>query len=210
MAIKHRQGDEIDLDISQLVAGEMAVCTDTGKIVVKLAGENYLVLADSESVKIVQDALADKAPLKHTHSMADISDMISSGIILYDNADGDNTSETLELSDSSNNYSAIEVIYGTPSTRHSVRCAVGDANPTIMSIIGGDETSISIYSSAFLIQDNALLRDTALSDALDKIAPSEQRFAINYPAEGELAVINTVRNSEDGYYISIYRVIAYK
>lgn len=211
MAIQHRKGSETDLDVSQLKAGEMAVCTDTGKIVIKLAGENYIVLADSKNIEALNTALENKAPLEHKHSMADIEDMAASGgTILYENADGDNTSETITLSDSVENYNMLEVVYGAAATRQTVRCMVGDTAPTIMSLVGGNDASISIFSGAFLTKDDTLLRGTALSDALGKTTLSERSFSVIHNTEGELAVTGAVRTAAEGYYISIYRVIAYK
>lgn len=73
MAIQMRRGNEADLDISQLKSGEIAVCTDTGKIIVKLAGENYLTLTDmpelSENFENEITALT-KVVENHTHKYA--------------------------------------------------------------------------------------------------------------------------------------------
>ena len=52
MAIQLRRGNEADLDISRLKPGELAVCLDSGKIIVKLTGNNYLTLAD---VSVIPD-----------------------------------------------------------------------------------------------------------------------------------------------------------
>lgn len=50
MAIQLRRGNEADLDISRLKSGELAVCLDSGKIIVKLTGNNYLTLADVSEI----------------------------------------------------------------------------------------------------------------------------------------------------------------
>ena len=64
MAIQLRRGNEADLDISQLKPGEAAVCLDSGKIIVKLSGGNYLTLTDTDAIEQILDG---KAPASHTH-----------------------------------------------------------------------------------------------------------------------------------------------
>lgn len=64
MAIQLRRGNEADLDISRLMPGEAAVCLDSGKIIVKLSGGNYLTLTDTDAI---QEIVAGKAPASHSH-----------------------------------------------------------------------------------------------------------------------------------------------
>ncbi len=81
MAIQLRRGNETDLDISRLQPGETAVCLDTGKIIVKLTGGNYLTLTDTSALRAIVDGKADSnhnhsgvyAPASHTHAQADIT-----------------------------------------------------------------------------------------------------------------------------------------
>ena len=70
MAIQLRRGNEADLDISQLKPGEAAVCLDSGKIIVKLSGGNYLTLTDTDAI---QEIVAGKAAASHTHAQSDIT-----------------------------------------------------------------------------------------------------------------------------------------
>ena len=70
MAIQLRRGNEADLDISQLKSGEAAVCLDSGKIIVKLSGGNYLTLTDTDAI---QEIVAGKAAASHTHAQSDIT-----------------------------------------------------------------------------------------------------------------------------------------
>lgn len=203
MAIQMRRGNEADLDISQLEAGEIAVCVDTGKTVIKLAGENYIVLADSKSVEELNTVLELKAPLEHRHSIADIDGVDVGSTVLYDNPDGDNTSETIALSDNAENYSMLEVVYGTAATRQTVRCAAGDTDPTIMSLVGGNDASMSFFSGAFLPQGDTLLRGTALSTALGQTTLSERSFSIVHDTDGELAFLGSSKTSAEGYYIKM-------
>ena len=80
MAIQLRRGNETDLDISRLQPGETAVCLDTGKIIVKLTGGNYLTLTDTSALRAIVDGKADSnhnhsgvyAPASHTHAQANI------------------------------------------------------------------------------------------------------------------------------------------
>ncbi len=64
MAIQIRRGNEADLDISQLKAGELAACLDTQKIIVKLSGGNYLTLTDVPALRQIVDG---KAASDHNH-----------------------------------------------------------------------------------------------------------------------------------------------
>lgn len=70
MAIQLRRGNETDLDISRLQPGETAVCLDTGKIIVKLTGGNYLTLTDTDAI---QEIVAGKADASHTHAQSDVT-----------------------------------------------------------------------------------------------------------------------------------------
>lgn len=70
MAIQLRRGNEADLDISQLRPGETAVCLDSGKMIVKLSGGNYLTLTDTDAI---QEIVAGKAAASHTHGQSDIT-----------------------------------------------------------------------------------------------------------------------------------------
>ena len=72
MAIQLRRGNEADLDISQLRPGEVAVCLDSGKMIVKLSGGNYLTLTDTDAI---QEIVAGKAPASHTHTKSQITDL---------------------------------------------------------------------------------------------------------------------------------------
>ena len=72
MAIQLRRGNETDLDISRLQPGETAVCLDTGKIIVKLTGGNYLTLTDTDAI---QEIVAGKAAASHTHVKSDVTDL---------------------------------------------------------------------------------------------------------------------------------------
>ena len=74
MAIQLRRGNEADLDISQLRPGEVAVCLDSGKMIVKLSGGNYLTLTDTDAI---QEIVAGKAPASHTHTKSQITDLAS-------------------------------------------------------------------------------------------------------------------------------------
>ena len=73
MAIQLRRGNEADLDISQLRPGEVAVCLDTGKIIVKLTGGNYLTLTDTDAI---QEIVAGKAAASHTHGQSDVTGLV--------------------------------------------------------------------------------------------------------------------------------------
>lgn len=83
MAIQMRRGNEADLDISQLKAGEMAICTDVGKIIVKLAGEAYLTLTDMPDLqKKIEDKMGEltteiiaEVGKSHTHNMSQVIDL---------------------------------------------------------------------------------------------------------------------------------------
>ena len=59
MAIQIRRGDEADLDIARLKAGELAVCLDTGKFIVKLSGGNYLTLTDMPALRQIVEGKAN-------------------------------------------------------------------------------------------------------------------------------------------------------
>lgn len=72
MAIQMRRGNETDLDITQLKPGEIAVCLDTGKIIVKLSSGNYLTLTDTDTI---QQIVAGKAAASHTHTKSQITDL---------------------------------------------------------------------------------------------------------------------------------------
>ena len=72
MAIQMRRGNETDLDITQLKPGEIAVCLDTGKIIVKLSGGNYLTLTDTDAI---QEIVNGKAAAVHSHAQTDITDL---------------------------------------------------------------------------------------------------------------------------------------
>lgn len=69
MAIQMRRGNEADLDISQLKAGEIAVCLDTGKTIIKLAGENYMTLTDTPELREIVDGKSDAG---HTHIKSEV------------------------------------------------------------------------------------------------------------------------------------------
>lgn len=73
MAIQLRRGNETDLDISRLQPGETAVCLDTGKIIVKLTGGNYLTLTDTDAI---QEIVAGKAAASHTHGQSDVTGLV--------------------------------------------------------------------------------------------------------------------------------------
>ena len=70
MAIQMRRGNEADLDITQLKPGEIAVCLDTGKIIVKLSSSNYLTLTDTDTI---QQIVAGKAASARSHAQADVT-----------------------------------------------------------------------------------------------------------------------------------------
>ena len=72
MAIQMRRGNEADLDITQLKPGEIAVCLDTGKIIVKLSSGNYLTLTDTDAI---QEIVNGKAAASHTHAQSDITEL---------------------------------------------------------------------------------------------------------------------------------------
>ena len=72
MAIQLRRGNEADLDISRLRPGEAAVCLDSGKIIVKLTGNNYLTLTDTPELRELVDG---KAAAAHSHAQTDITDL---------------------------------------------------------------------------------------------------------------------------------------
>ena len=63
MAIQIRRGNEADLDISQLKAGELAACLDTQKIIVKLSGGNYLTLTDVPALRQIVDGKANASDI---------------------------------------------------------------------------------------------------------------------------------------------------
>ena len=67
MAIQLRRGNEADLDISQLKPGEAAICLDSGKVIIKLAGGNYLTLTDSVELSAL---ISGKADASHSHETA--------------------------------------------------------------------------------------------------------------------------------------------
>lgn len=77
MAIQMRRGNEADLDISQLKAGEVAVCLDKSKMIVKLTGENYLTLTDmpelrkffENEIMTLNKAVEEKAEKNHNHDV---------------------------------------------------------------------------------------------------------------------------------------------
>lgn len=69
MAIQMRRGNEADLDISQLKAGEIAVCLDTGKTIIKLASENYMTLTDTPELREIVDGKSD---VGHTHIKSEV------------------------------------------------------------------------------------------------------------------------------------------
>ena len=64
MAIQLRRGHQGDLDITKLLPGEAAVCLDTGKVIVKLAGGNYLTLTDTPELRAIVDGKVDAEPNK--------------------------------------------------------------------------------------------------------------------------------------------------
>lgn len=64
MAIQMRRGNEADLDISKLKAGEIAICLDTQKMIVKLTGSNYLTLSDMPELS---EMVNSKADVGHNH-----------------------------------------------------------------------------------------------------------------------------------------------
>lgn len=64
MAIQMRRGNEADLDIPKLKAGEIAVCLDTKKMIVKLTGNNYLTLSDMPQLREIVEG---KANANHNH-----------------------------------------------------------------------------------------------------------------------------------------------
>lgn len=70
MAIQLRRGHQGDLDITKLLPGEAAVCLDTGKVIVKLAGGNYLTLTDTPELRAIVDG---KANASHTHAQSDVT-----------------------------------------------------------------------------------------------------------------------------------------
>ena len=70
MAIQIRRGNEADLDIARLAPGELAACLDSGKVIVKLSGGNYLTLTDTDAI---QEIVAGKAAASHTHAQSDIT-----------------------------------------------------------------------------------------------------------------------------------------
>lgn len=70
MAIQLRRGHQGDLDITKLLPGEAAVCLDTGKVIVKLAGGNYLTLTDTPELRAIVDG---KAPASHSHAPTDVT-----------------------------------------------------------------------------------------------------------------------------------------
>ncbi len=72
MAIQMRRGNEADLDISRLLPGELAICLDAGKVIIKLAGGNYLTLTDSVALSAL---ISGKAPASHTHTKSQITDL---------------------------------------------------------------------------------------------------------------------------------------
>ena len=72
MAIQMRRGNEADLDISRLLPGELAICLDTGKVIIKLAGGNYLTLTDSVALSAL---ISGKADASHTHTKSQITDL---------------------------------------------------------------------------------------------------------------------------------------
>ena len=78
MAIQLRRGNEADLDISRLRPGETAVCLDTGKVFVKLAGENYLVLANASEIPDVSSFITRSVnDLVHYYSKAETDEALS-------------------------------------------------------------------------------------------------------------------------------------
>ena len=70
MAIQLRRGNQADLDMTQLLPGELAVCLDTGKVIVMLTGGNYLTLTDTPELRAIVDG---KAPALHSHALADVT-----------------------------------------------------------------------------------------------------------------------------------------
>lgn len=64
MAIQMRRGNQADLDISKLKAGEIAVCLDTKKMIVKLTANNYLTLSDMPELREIVNSKADS---NHNH-----------------------------------------------------------------------------------------------------------------------------------------------
>ena len=70
MAIQIRRGNEADLDIARLAPGELAACLDSGKVIVKLSGGNYLTLTDTPALRAIVEGKADAS---HTHAPSDIT-----------------------------------------------------------------------------------------------------------------------------------------
>ena len=70
MAIQIRRGNEADLDIARLAPGELAACLDSGKVIVKLSGGNYLTLTATPALRAIVEGKADAS---HTHAPSDIT-----------------------------------------------------------------------------------------------------------------------------------------
>lgn len=150
MAIQIRRGNEANLDISQLKPGELAVCLDSGKVIVKLSGGNYLTLTDTPALRAIVEGKADAS---HTHAQSDItglaealagkqaaltfdgtptegsSNPVTSGgvyeaiekqAILFDSPN--NTSSSITLNDDAINYKYIEVYASLSENGNYICC----------------------------------------------------------------------------------------
>lgn len=117
--------------------------------------------------------------------------------VLYENTDGNNTSDTITLSDDVTNYSYIEVIYGISDSVSSARASVGQT--VAMSITQSDTDCFKITTGTATLSGTKLTRGAE---------GTERQLIINHATEGQLDFSGSTPDS--GYYIRIYRVIGYK
>ena len=194
MAIQLRRGNEADLDISRLRPGEAAVCLDSGKIIVKLTGNNYLTLTDTPELRELVDG---KAAAAHSHAQTDITDLDttlagkaaanhnhsglyaplshSDAVSLYDTG----TRVTLSLSGTTyiaipssfnlSDYKAIEVIY------HQGAISGNDSFASARSI---KSAQLGAFTNLSLIQLSGSSSNLSISHSVLSLSISNSKLTI--------------------------------
>lgn len=127
--------------------------------------------------------------------------------VLYYNPQGNNTSEAISLSDNTNNYDRIEIIYGRGWGCASVVVPIKNVTgkEAVMQLTVSNGLTFTFYTGACTFNGSILQRGS-IASTTDK----ETCLVFDPTTSGSIKYTHTTFSSPPGFPLYIYKVIGYK
>lgn len=184
--------------IAANVSGSSASCTGNAATATKLATARTLTIGNTGK--------SFNGSANAAWTLAEIG-AATKPVVLFTSDTGDNTSETITLTDDVSNYSRIEIIYGLSwNTTNVAVCIPALSKRVALSVsYGASSDSLSTTVGMCKLEGTSLYRGT-LCDTINR----ERRILIDYNTSETINITRTMYTASTGFGIYIYRVIGYK